>query len=178
MTLPGILADRVYVIDTSSVIEVRRLLSQANRARIDAVFQRLTQLVHEDALCFPMQICDELARGHEVLSGVEDAPFDWAQANRGAAVPDSDLFDAVRSVLQVVPLLVDRDKTSGEDDADPYVVGLAHKLLMEGRHVTVVTDDRRDQPDKISIQSACGLMGIPAMSMRAFLGHLGITLPR
>ena len=64
MALPGILADRVYVIDTSSVIEVRRLLSQANRARVDAVFARLSQLVREGALRFPAQVCEELVRGH------------------------------------------------------------------------------------------------------------------
>jgi hypothetical protein len=178
MTLPGLLPERIFVIDTSSVIEVRRLFSQANRAARERVYERLSQLVRTGSLTFPELVCEELARGHEGLADQDDAPFAWGQVNRGAAVSDAELFDDAKAVLAAAPNLLDRDKTSGADEADPYVVGLALKHAREGRQVAVVADDRNDTPDKTSIQSACGLVGIPAMSMRAFLGHLGIVPPR
>ncbi len=178
MTLPGLLGTRVFVIDTSAVIEVRRLYSRGTKQQRKNALDVLSRLCRNATLSFPHQVYGELARGHDNLQATDDAPFDWVLENKFAAVSDTELFEHVRAVLDVVPDLVDRHKVSGADDADPYVVALAHKLLTEQLQVTVVSDDRKDQPDKTSIQSACGLLGIPAISMRAFLGHLKVAIPR
>lgn len=40
--------------------------------------------------------------------------------------------------------------------------------------ITVVTEDRTDRADKTSIHSACGLLNISSITVRAFLRSLGI----
>ena len=65
------------------------------------------------------------------------------------------------------------DKTQGADEADPWVVALALSLVEQGKRVTVITEDRRDRLNKTSIQSVCGLLGIPGISIVAFLQHNG-----
>jgi hypothetical protein len=166
-------SERVYVIYTSSVIEIRRRMSQATKAELKAVFDKLGTLVDGGTLFFPQQVYGELEQGNENLGGADDAPFEWIHAHRGQAVQDTKLFAHVRRVLEVALNLVDKDKTSGPDEADPWVVALALSFLEDGRAVTVITEDRNDRLDKTSVQSACGLLGIPAMSIVAFLQYKG-----
>ncbi len=174
MTLPGILSDRVFVIDTSSIIEVRRLFSQSSPPQRALVYDRLSAMVRNGTLFFPKKVLDELERGHEALEGTEDAPLSWAQEHQSVAVPDSELFEPLRAVLNVVRTLVDHDSTAPVEDADPYVVALAQKLRADGFQVTVIAQDSLDKPDKNSIHSACGLLSIPTVAIRAFLNQLGI----
>jgi hypothetical protein len=166
--------ERLYVIDTSSVIDVRRLLSPASVAELKRVYDQLTRIVVSGRLVFPVQVVEELEWGHESLGDADDLPFEWARDNRISASPKAALFAAARRVLEVAPTLLDADKVTGRDEADPYVVGLALELHESGRRVTVITEDRVDRPDKMSMQSACGLLELPAVSMRVFLDHQGI----
>jgi hypothetical protein len=69
--------------------------------------------------------------------------------------------------------VIDPDK-SGEDEADPHVLALSLYLSDEGFAVTVVTEDRKDRPDKISLNTACGLLRLPCLPLRIFLRRLGI----
>jgi hypothetical protein len=177
MTLPGVLPEQVFVIDTSSILELRRILSQATPLQRQRAFDRLSAECRTGALCFPAPVSEELERGHEKLGSAEDLPVDWVRENSFAAVPISDLFDELRQVLIGVPLLADYDKASGADDADPYVVALALKLRNDGRRVTVVTEDRRDEAYKMSVQTACGLMEIPAITIRGLAHKLGLVIP-
>ena len=166
-------SERVYVIDTSSIIEIRRRMSQATLPELKSVFEKLGTLVDGGTLLFPQQVYGELEQGNKNLGGADDAPFEWIHAHRGQAVKDTKLFAQVRRVLEVAPNLVDKEKISGPDQADPWVVALALSLVEGGRAVTVITEDRNDRLDKTSVQSACGLLGIPAMSITAFLQHKG-----
>jgi hypothetical protein len=54
------------------------------------------------------------------------------------------------------------------------VVALALHLTGAGHSVSVVTEDRNDRDGKTSMVSACGLLKIPSMGVRAFLKHVGI----
>jgi hypothetical protein len=176
MTSGRVGSARLFVIDTSSIIEPRRLLSRETAAERNRVYRALGALVEEGRLFFPSQVYEELERWHDV-GEAEDLPFEWACAFKGrataAATPD-ELFVAVRAVLNEVDNLVDFDKVSPADDADPWVVGLALHLAQAGHSVSVITEDRSDRDHKTSMVSACGALELPAMSVRMLLKHLGV----
>lgn len=116
-----------------------------------------------------------MERGHD--GDPDDRAFFWADKHKDDAQGDvsiADLFEPVRIVNAAVDNLIDYDKASPGDDADPWVVGLALHLKQEGRKVSVVTEDRNDRPEKTSVQSACGVLEIPALTLRAFVKSLGI----
>src|SRR5258706_1411067 len=169
MTPPEPAAETVYVIDTSSVTEIRRQFSQLSRSELKSLYEKLNPLVNIGILLFPIQVYQELEYGNVNLKGADDIPFEWIGQHRHRAIPDTKLFDHVRRVLEIAPNLVDSDKAQGADEADPWVVGLALSVIEGGSRATVITEDRRDRLNKTSIQSACGLLNIPAISVVAFL---------
>ncbi|MBK8233375.1 MAG: DUF4411 family protein [Candidatus Eisenbacteria bacterium] len=171
---PGEPDQRVYIIDTSSILEARRLLAQAPLTDLKRVYKALAGLVEQGVLRYPAEVYEELLRGHEMVGDGDDVPFEWAEQTRDKAVPEARIYDQVREVLAVAPMLIDVENTTGREEADPYVVGLAMAARDEGRRVVVVTEDRRDREFKTSVQSACGLMDIPAISMRVFLARARI----
>jgi hypothetical protein len=160
------------VIDTSSLLQVRRDVPRSGRSR---VFKGLSALVSGQQLVFPCEVYEELRVGHDGLKpGSKDEAFDWAKAVHDAATRHGTDYEAVRRVLAKVPDLVDYDKPRGPDDADPYVVALALRLREMGHDVIVVTEDRNDKPDKTSIATACGLLRLVRLPMLAFLADRGI----
>lgn len=168
--------ERVFIIDTSSIILPRRLLAQTAGSAKDALYAELGTLVEDGSLLFPPQVHEELNRYHEE-DDPEDRAWAWTRKYKDLAcqnISPEDLFGAVRRVQEVVDNLVDYEKESPADDADPYVVGLALIVASRGARVTVVTEERNDRAEKTSMQSACALLGLPALTMRVFLHHLGI----
>jgi hypothetical protein len=73
-------------------------------------------------------------------------------------------------VLAVVPDVLDPDKDSGAEEADPYVLALAFKLRTDGIDARIVTEESRDSPRNMSISTAAGILGIPSVPLRAVLG--------
>lgn len=167
MTVPTIF----WVIDTSSIIAVRRLIPRTDQP---AVFRRLDALVTSDSLVYPAQVIDELERYSDVSSGNPDLPFQWAKKNQVRATRYGPQFEKVREVLAhpQVRNILDPDKT-GVEEADPYVLGLAMYLKDQG-DVTVITEERRDRPGKLSMNTACGLLRVYCLSMEPFLAEQGI----
>jgi hypothetical protein len=75
----------------------------------------------------------------------------------------------VQRVLAVVPSVLDADKDTGVEEADPYVLALAGQLHNQGKEVRIVTEDARDIPTQMSLRTAAGLLGIPSVPLKAFL---------
>src|ERR1044071_7515938 len=177
MTPPDPAAETIYVIDTSSVTEIRRQFSQLSRSDLRALYEKLSPLVNNETLLFPIQVYRELEYGNVNLKGKgpDDAPFEWIRQHKHHAISDTELFDHVRRVLEITPNLVDSDKVHGADEADPWVVGLALSVIESGSRATVITEDRRDRLNKTSIQSACGLLNVPAIFVVEFLQHKGFV---
>ncbi len=103
---------------------------------------------------------------------MNDLPLEWANkihSMQHLADPPSDF---VKRVLAVVPEVVDSEKQY--EDADPYV--LAHGLYLQdnGKVVTIVTEEKKDYPWKISMVSACQRLSLPCQSMKDFLDKRGI----
>jgi hypothetical protein len=139
------LADVVWVIDTSSIIEVRRSVPMAVRR---ATFAALTQLVNESRLVYPPEVLAELERNIDPKS--PDEQYLWAKANAHAAhVRARCSLDDVRSVLFQVPDVIDHEKDSGVEEADGYVLAVAMKLCSDGVDARVVTKEKVDTPSRM-----------------------------
>ena len=160
MALVGV----VWVIDTSSIIEVRRAVPVAVRKK---TFAGLTQLVNDQRLAYPPEVLDELARNTDLKN--PDEQYLWTNANAIAAYARAtcDLND-VKSVLAEVPTILDPEKESGVEEADPYVLAVARKLRAEGVDARIVTQESKDTPTKMSMSTAAGVLGIPCVPLKAF----------
>lgn len=114
--------------------------------------------------------------------GVVDLAFEWVEATwkQAAVVADEVLWAGpLPSVLGQCPMLVDSEKPSGDDEADPYVVALAcHLMSVSDAPLAVVSEDRHDRDRKMSIFSSAGVMRVPAMRMRMMLHQEGIRSPQ
>jgi len=161
----------IRVIDTSSIIEVRRRVPHGNQR---AVFQKLDELVATGTLVYPIQVVTELEAQYDPKSATPDLPYDWVKRNQKMATRHGYLFDRVREVLQhpQAKFVLDPEKV-GTEEADPYILGLALHLKEQG-DVTVLTEETRDRPDKLSLNSACGLLRIYCLRIVPFLAQQGI----
>lgn len=167
-------ANEVWVIDTCSIVEVRRKVQTAKQP---AVYRRLKKRVDEGSLIFPAQVYDELKRAKSNDATKEDKPFEFAEATKKTATRLGTNYDYVVRVLEVTPKVLDHDKPAGADEADPYILALALKLSQDGHLVTVITEERKDRPDKMSLNTACGLLRLPCVPIVAFLESEGIWAP-
>lgn len=163
------LASRLWVIDTSSIIAVRREPFPPGARK--KVFAALGKLVTDNLLVYPREVLDELAR--TAGTATPDPQYQWAKDHHELGCRHKTDLAGVKEVLARVPRVVDAQKTSPTTDADPYVVALAIHLRDLGG-ATVVTEDRKDSPIKMSLTTACGLWGVPAVPLVPFLELLKI----
>jgi hypothetical protein len=164
-----------WVIDTGSVIQIRREVPNSVRGRVTAA---LDARVASDALIYPPEVIGELERAAEEISkkGSPDPPYAWAKKNEMKATRYGRLYADARAILDKVPNLIDPDKVAvGDvDDADPYVIALAVKLKVQGDDVTIITDDYQTKPKKMALADAAGVFRIPCVRFRTFLITEGI----
>lgn len=165
----------VWVIDTGSVIQLRREVPKAVRAQVTA---ELDKRVAAGSLVYPPEVLEELERAADTVakSGSPDIPFAWAKKNASTANAHGRMYEGARAVLTRVPNLIDEQKVSvgGMDEADPYVVALAVKLKGDGHDVTIITEDINTKPKKMALADAAGVFLIPCVRMRTFLITEGI----
>jgi hypothetical protein len=152
---------QVWVIDTSSVIELR----QVPREHRDRVLAALDALVTSDLLYYPPQVLGELER-HVQKS---DVAYEWAKKNATRATRYGHLYEQAKAVLATLPNLIDPDKVSAVDQADPYVIALAQCLANDGCNPTVITNDFRNNPKKTSLSAGAGVFRFPAVPLLLFL---------
>ena len=130
--------DPVSVIDTSSILLVRRTVVRANQAGV-----------------------------------FHDLPLSWALSNSAQATRIDVPFETLKDVISRVSDIFDPEKP-GVDEADPYVLALAMHLRSQGLSVTVLTEERKDRPNKVSMNTACGGLGLVCLPMERFLRINGI----
>jgi hypothetical protein len=167
-------AGRIWVIDTSSVIAVRRLQPASDAPK---VFAKLTELVQAGRLFFPAQVLTELERDAGKWKQIGDGPMEWARLVADAATRHGIPFaEVVTVVMPQVGEVLDDDKA--REEADPYVLGLAIHLRESGGNVTVVTEEHRDRDGKMSMGTAAGLLGLASVPLQAFVVRRGYWKPR
>ncbi|MBI4455275.1 MAG: DUF4411 family protein [Acidobacteria bacterium] len=159
----------VAVIDTSSIIEIRR---SVQNARKQDVFDELARLAGAGELYFPKEVLKELKRAADPSN--PDQQFAWARKVEASATSFPVPFETVREVLAAVPRVIDPDK-QGADEADPYILALAIELQKVGKKVVVVTEETRETPTKMSLRTAAGILGLPSIPLGAFLESRNIV---
>jgi hypothetical protein len=153
----------VWVADVSSILWPKRHVEKAQHVEI---YQRLTILVAVGEIVYVPQVVPELL----AYAGKPDIPCDWAKANEANACKRKVPYSLVREVLDVAPVL-DPHKSAGPEEADPYVLALALMLRRDNVDARVLTEEQNDLPDKMSMASGCGILGIPRMRIEPFLGQ-------
>lgn len=154
---------KYFIIDTSSLIEIRQLVPAKDRRN---VLGRMSRVVASGTLVFPTEVVAELER----YEGEDDPIRDWAVANRRLATRISPPFEKLRAVMthSQVKRVIDPDKATSVDEADPYVLALALSLK-DHAEVVVITEETKDRRDRISMGTACGLLRLFRLPVRAFL---------
>lgn len=166
---------KVWVIDTSAILQVRRMYDpdvpethhrrHRDKSYCVQVLQHLTQLVADGHLVFPKQVRDEL---HKPASN--DLASQWVHHCAPLRRHNEPAQASLRHLLSQFPNLVDYRKSM--DDADPYVVAQAIELQSAAILAAVVTEDRRDRRST-SITTACRGLGIPCIDTLQFLSDCG-----
>lgn len=154
----------IWVIDTSSIVEVRRSIQNSRK---DSVFTQMGILVQGGRLVFPKQVLGELERVADPLS--PDPQYLWAKHHEGKATECPLSLEEVKAVLGAVPTVLDPEKDTGAEEADPYVLALAVHLHAESKDARIVTEETKDLPRKMSLRTAAGLLGVPSVPLIAFL---------
>jgi hypothetical protein len=157
----------VWVIDTSSILEVRRSFEGAVQPRI---YSDLTRLVEGNSLVYPPEVYDELERYSNTSNDFTDSPFEWAKKNKSRATRLGHRYEELKEVLghPRIQNVLDSEKI-GVEEADSHILSLALCLIQEGSQATVITEERRDRPNKLSLNTACSLLKIPCLRMYRFL---------
>jgi hypothetical protein len=156
----------VWIIDSSSIIGVREQVSRVHERK---VFGALATLTAKSQLLWPPEVTQEVE-----AALIADSAVAWIKTRRLAGERRPRL-DTVKSVLAKAPTLVDPDIP--REQADPYVVALALEMGSDdlfSPDVTIITEDRRDKPGKLSLATAAGLLRIPSVPLLAFLSSQGI----
>ena len=155
---------RIWVIDTVSVNQIKRLIPRSVRAKVVA---ELDSRMAAGYLIYPPEVVDELSR-------VDDISYQWAKKHEENGARYGHLPAEAKRVLDRVPDLIDPEKIShdGIDDADPHVIALAVyvKTDPDGPHEpTIITEDFNSGPKKRGLADAAGLFGIPCVRFRSFV---------
>jgi len=162
------MAKPIWTIDTSSIIAIRRLENK-NKPKI---FSRMEDLVREGRLVFPKEVVKELERAADPES--PDEQYEWAARQESGACRNAPSLELVKKVLSEVPKVLDPDKDTGAEEADPYVLAMASELRSKGFDARVVTEERKDTPGKMSLSTAAGVLGLASVPLKAFLEFEGI----
>jgi hypothetical protein len=163
-------ADLIWVIDTSSVAQIRRSIENVKKPH---VFAEMGRLAESGRLLYTKQVVDELERAADPTA--PDAQCLWAKQHEADACRVVPSLDDVKAVLAVVPNVLDPDKDSGTEEADPYLLAVAVRLRSQGADSRIVSEEIRETPRKTSLRTAAGLLGVPSVSLKAFLEFEGIA---
>jgi hypothetical protein len=165
---------RLWVIDTGSIIEIRRGVPRVVRNRVLA---ELDGRATAGYLLYPPEVLGELERAAEEVKskGQPDLPLAWARKHEANGTRYGHLLDDAKKVLARIPSLIDPDKISidGTDDADPHVIALALFVQAEGHEVRIVTEDSTTTPRKTALTDAAGVFGIGCGEVQDVLDQRG-----
>ena len=157
----------ISVIDTSSILEIRRRFEKTIQHRI---YSDLSKLVEGNSLVYPPEVYDELERYSDTSKDLTDSPFEWVKKNKSLATRFGHRYEELKEVLGHPQMhnILDSEKI-GVEEADSYVLSLALFLKQKRDQVTVITEDKKDRPNKLSLNTACVLLNISCVRIEQFL---------
>lgn len=127
--------DVIWVIDTSSVAEIRRSIENSKK---ENVFKGMGALVHEGRLVFPKEVVDELERWADPQS--PDPQYKWAKQHEEKATGRAPSVEEIKAILSTVPTVLDPEKDTGVEEADPYVLAVAVRLRCHSEQQPVCSE--------------------------------------
>jgi hypothetical protein len=166
---------RLWVIDTSSIIAVRRVFAitgqkKDSRTLKKLVFAAMKDLAKQERLVYPSQVHRELKdENDKSKTPHDDLPFDFVEDTKKIAMKTAS-FDYVKQLMSDTGTrrMIDYE-AEDKEEADPYVVAVALELRDQGIDVGVVTQERSDSLGRISMNTVCGLKDLVCVPLRAFL---------
>ena len=173
---------RVWVIDTSSILQIRRMYDPAMPSSqhrivadadyVRAIYDHLSDLVAAGRLTFPSQVVAEL-----YPASSPDLAGAWIHSQRLLRKFGDPDYSTLIAVQQEITLQFGHDNPLADteksiEDADPWIVAQAMELFRDGLLAAVVTEDRRDR-GTTSVTTACNHLDLPCVQTRPFLNHCG-----
>jgi hypothetical protein len=159
----------VWVIDTSSLVEIRRFVPIADRK---ALFDELTKKLQASELTFPRAVLTEFERPKDTVQ--HDHAWEWVKKHVDHCEVHEPLYDRVVNLLKNPQINRVLDAEKDCEEADPYVLALALAIRDSGAPVAVLTEEKRTRPSKLALSEACGLLRIPALRIEPYLEQQGI----
>lgn len=148
----------VCVLDASALINCKHRIPSAKQWDF---FIHMRALVDRGRVAFPRQVVKECTGQKHT-----DVPEAWIQAaQNGLQFPLDGYWAEAAEVLSHARGLIDPD--AEQEQADPYVVGMALYLRRRGWQARVVSDD--DAEWKVSVREACNIMNLPCLTLQSFL---------
>ncbi|MFF9341628.1 DUF4411 family protein [Streptomyces sp. NPDC014773] len=147
---------QLYVVDTHAVLALPGLCRE--EAQLPLFFDSFTNMVREGTLTFPdlvVKECQKFAYGEHV--------YTWINAASGHRTHRAVPGKWQESVLGICEEILDMD---GEMEQAPlFVASMALMLKGQLSEVCVVTEDRRDLPERKCLAEACRDLDIATMSV-------------
>lgn len=149
---------RLWVLDTSSIMEVDRFFESPDAASagndaLDEVLDGMLELAGRGRVVLPSQVRDE-CKSPRVRAFADAAYRECSDLQ-----PD---YESLREVMAAAGNLIALNDE--RDVADPWVLAQALELSRSGHETWVVTEDRKDRPPKkISLMSAAYRLDLPAV---------------
>jgi hypothetical protein len=164
----------IWVIDTSSIVEIRRKFQKSDQI---IIYNSLSSMVTNGTLVYPIEVYKELERGTNKENMNEDLPYKFALDNKKRATKYGYQFDTLAEILSHphVSNIVDNEKI-GTEEADPHVLALAMYLKNQDFNVTVITQEIKDTPFKLSMSSACGILQLYSIPIAPFVRSMNFIL--
>lgn len=143
---------RIYVIDTSSLIELNQWYPSSN---FPSFWQKVETLIEAGRLKAPIQVLNEIKRKDDDISK-------WCNDMRNKLfVNDNEEIRRIaNNILENNPRLLNPYKPNKDECADPYVVALAIYLkqyTIQQPEIVVITEDYRRN---CSLSNVCKEKGI------------------
>lgn len=163
---PATAADRVFVLDTCSLANMKRADVLRPNERF-AFFAAMTPMLTDGRIAFPRQVAMEMSRAQYL-----DTPGDWTIGSRDLVIYPDPSDEAVAEVLGAAQLL---DPQAEREEADPYVVAMAYNIRARypATNPVVVSDDVRDRmPRKESVLTACKRLDLECWQTADFVEHI------
>lgn len=153
----------MWVIDSSSIIDIKKIPNDHK----DGIIKELEALIVGGSLVYPSQVVTELEN--------DDGFAELIKKHKAQATRHEPLFDQVKELLKDTQIRRVLDHTKvGKDEADPYLLALALLLKSQGIDVTLITEEKKDRPDKLSLSSACGIKRVYSVPILPFLEQRAI----
>jgi hypothetical protein len=167
---------RIWVADTCSLLEIRRIAAASGQGVKSSIMKHLllgiATMIESGQLIFPYETYLELKRN--VPKGIDDQIFAFVEKHRSKAERKPD-WEAVIALNQNDLVRNVTDPNAEHDEADIYVLALAVMLRDRGNEVGVISEERKDSENrKLSINTACGALGLVCAKMQAVLHVQGI----